>query len=66
MSTTRIIGIALLVGGLIALFFGFQASESLGEQLHEGFTGRFTESTMGYFIVGGVASVVGLAMLLKR
>lgn len=66
MSTNKIIGIALLVAGIIALFFGFQASQSLGEQLHETFVGRFSESTVWYFILGGAATVAGLVLLLKR
>lgn len=66
MSNSRIIGIVLLTVGIVLLAFGFQASDSLGEQLHETFTGRFTESTTWYFILGAAGSVAGLAMLFKR
>lgn len=66
MSNNRIIGMVLLAVGIILLVFGFQASESLGEQLHESFTGRFTESTTWYFILGAAGTVAGLAMLVKR
>lgn len=66
MSNSRIVGIVLLTVGIILLAFGFQASDSLGEQLHETFTGRFTESTTWYFIGGAASSVAGLAMLFKR
>ncbi len=64
MSPIRILGIALLVGGLIALYFGWQASQGLVEQAHEAFTGRFTDETMWYFIGGGAAAVAGLALVL--
>ncbi|PMR75213.1 hypothetical protein C1H69_10920 [Billgrantia endophytica] len=64
MGTFRILGIALLVGGLIALYFGWQASETLLEQAHETVTGRFTEETTWYFIGGGAAAVAGLFLML--
>lgn len=66
MSNNRIIGLVLLTIGIILLGFGFQASDSLGERLHETFTGRFTESTTWYFIFGAASAVAGLAMLLRR
>ena len=66
MTVQRIIGVALLVAGLLLLFTGWQASDSLGEQVHETFTGRFTDSTMWYLIGGAVASVSGLLLLVTR
>ena len=62
MSPVRILGIALLVAGIITLYFGWQASETLVDQTHEALTGRFTDETMWYFISGGVAVVVGLLL----
>jgi hypothetical protein len=62
MSPLRILGIVLLVAGIVALFFGWQASESIAEQAHEAFTGRFTDETMWYFIGGGAATVAGLLL----
>ncbi|GGD03732.1 hypothetical protein GCM10007418_23520 [Halopseudomonas salina] len=59
-------GIALLVAGLIMLFFGWQSSQSVGEQLVETVTGRYTDNTMWYFIGGAVASVVGICLLAIR
>ncbi|ABI57116.1 DUF3185 family protein [Alkalilimnicola ehrlichii MLHE-1] len=64
MSPIRILGIALLAGGIIALYLGWQASQGLMEQAHEAFTGRFTDETMWYFIGGGAATVAGLALVL--
>lgn len=60
MSTSRIIGIVLLVAGAILFYFGYQASQSLGEQVHETFTGRFTDATTWYFVLGIAAAVAGL------
>ncbi len=64
MDPVRILGIALLVAGIVALYFGWQASEAPAEQVHEALTGRFTDETMWYFIGGGVAVVVGLVLAL--
>lgn len=66
MSKNQIIGIVLLVVGAILLYMGYQSSQSLGEQLHETFTGRFTDSTMWYFLFGGAAVAAGLGMLAFR
>ena len=64
MNSTRILGIVLLVAGVVALYFGWQASESIVDQAHETLTGRFTDETMWYFIGGGVAAVAGLLLTL--
>lgn len=58
MSFLRTIGLVLLAVGVTLLFFGYNASQTVGEQVVEGFTGRFTNQTMWYFI-GGIAAVVG-------
>ncbi|AKJ94773.1 MULTISPECIES: DUF3185 family protein [Thioalkalivibrio] len=62
MHWTRILGIALLVGGIILLVMGYNATESLGEELHQEFMGRYTEDTRMYLIAGGIMSVVGLVL----
>ena len=58
----RIIGLVLLVVGVTLLIFGYNASQSVGEQIVEGFTGRFTNQTMAY-LIGGIAAIVGGAAL---
>ncbi|WP_024328157.1 DUF3185 family protein [Thioalkalivibrio sp. AKL19] len=62
MHWTRILGIALLAGGIILLVMGYNATESLGEELHREFMGRYTEETRWYLIAGGVMAVVGLVL----
>ncbi len=66
MSKNQIVGMALLVVGAILLYFGYQASQSMGEQVVESFTGRFTDSTTWYFVLGAVAIVVGLGLTVFR
>ena len=63
MSTQRIVGIALLAGGIILLVLGFQSAGGLDDQVSEAVTGRFTDSTVGYWIVGGICAVAGAAMV---
>ncbi len=64
MHWSRIVGIALLIGGLILLYMGWNASESLTEEVHEAVTGRFTDDTTFLLIGGGIAAAVGVVMLL--
>lgn len=66
MSNTRILGIVLLVVGAILLYFGYQASQSASEQIVETFTGRFTDSTTWYFILGAAAAVSGFILAALR
>lgn len=63
MHWSRILGIALIVGGAILLFMGFNASESITEEVHESLTGRFTDDTTTYLIGGGIAAAVGVALM---
>lgn len=66
MMNNKILAIVLLVVGCILLFFAYQSSQSLGEQVTEAVTGRFTDSTTWYLILGAASAVAGLAMLLFR
>lgn len=66
MNTSKLIGIGLLVLGGILLFFGLNATQSVGEELSEAFTGKYSEGTMFYLIGGGIAAAAGLFMLLKK
>ena len=62
MSIQRIIGLVLLAIGVALLFFGYNASQSVGERIVEGVTGHFTNQTM-WFLIGGIATIVGGAAL---
>ena len=66
MGSKKLIGIVLVVAGLIMLYFGWQSSQSLGDQVVETFTGRFTEGTMWFLIVGAVATVAGLFLTVMK
>jgi hypothetical protein len=64
MHWSRILGIGLLVIGLLLLYMGWQSSQSLTEELHEGLTGRYTDGTMQLLVGGGASFAVGLALLM--
>ncbi len=63
MNKNQTLGIALIAAGAVLAYFGYQASQSLGEQVYETFTGRFSDSTTWYFVFGAVATVAGLLIM---
>jgi hypothetical protein len=56
----KIISLALLVGGIVLIIYGINASDSIGSSFSRFFTGSPTDKTMWLIIGGTVASVVGL------
>ncbi|MCX4189905.1 DUF3185 family protein [Methylophaga sp. OBS3] len=66
MSGNKILGVVLLVIGAILLFFGYNASQSLGDQLTETFTGKFTDDTMWYIMAGSASVVVGALLAFRK
>ncbi len=64
MASNRIVALVLLVVGLILLFFAYQSSQSLGDQVTEAVTGRFTDSTTWFLILGAGSAAGGVGLLL--
>lgn len=64
MASNGILAIVLLVVGLILLFFAYQSSQSVGDQVTEALTGRFTDSTIWFLILGAASAAAGVGMLL--
>ena len=62
MSSSRILGIVLLVVGIVLFIVGMNASHSAGDQLSNTFTGKFTQSTAWYIYGGLAAGIAGLLM----
>ena len=48
--------------GMTMLYFGYNASQSVGEKVVEGITGQYSNHTMWY-VIGGIAAIVGGAGL---
>lgn len=66
MNQNKLIGIVLLVGGAIALYFGINAANAPMEEMAESLTGQYSDSTMLYLIGGGAAAIAGLFMLSRK
>lgn len=62
MGNQKLVGIVLIVVGVLLLFFGWQASQSVAEQLTKTFTGRFSDDTT-FLLIGGAAAIVAGAFL---
>jgi LPXTG-motif cell wall-anchored protein len=63
MSMTQILGAVALVIGLVLLGFAYQASNAPMEQVSEAITGRYTNQTMWYLILGIAAAVGGVLLV---
>ena len=59
MSQQRILGLILLVGGLILLYFGLNATDSFSESIAHDVHGRYSDKTTWYIVGGAVAPIVG-------
>ncbi|HTB79418.1 MAG TPA: DUF3185 family protein [Opitutaceae bacterium] len=59
------ISLALLVGGIILVIYGANASDSIGSSFSRLFTGAPTDKTIWFLVGGAVAAVAGLAGLLR-
>jgi len=64
-STTKILGIALVVIGLGLAFWGYRLSGSVGSQITQAVTGSDTDKVMSFYISGAVSFVVGLFLTMK-
>lgn len=62
MGNQKLVGVVLLVVGVALLYFGYQSSQSVGGQISESLTGRFTDETMWYLIGGAAAAAAGAFM----
>jgi len=60
MTMNKLVFLALLVGGVLLLIFGINASNSVGSDVSRFFTGSPTDKAVWMIIGGAVASVVGL------
>ncbi len=57
----RIISLILLIGGIVLIVYGVQASDSISSGFSRLFTGSPTDKTIWMLIGGVVATLVGAA-----
>jgi Protein of unknown function (DUF3185) len=68
MKPIQILGVVVFAVGAVLLGFAYHASNAPLDQLSNTLTGRFTNQTMWYFILGAAAAIGGtlLALFGKR
>lgn len=59
------VGLVLVIVGSMLLFFGYQSTETVTEQLFETFAGRYTQTTMLYLTGGAASLIVGVVFVLR-
>jgi hypothetical protein len=56
----RILSLALLVGGIVLIVYGVNASKSISSDISRLFTGSPTDQTVWFLLGGIVAAAIGL------
>lgn len=60
----KFVSLAILVAGLIILYFGWQERESALGQASEAITGQPTDNALWFLIVGAILTIVGIGGVL--
>ena len=61
----KLVSIVLLVGGVVLIIMGVQATNSFSSDLSRFFTGSPTDKAIWMLIGGGVVGVIGLVGLMR-
>jgi drug/metabolite transporter (DMT)-like permease len=56
---SRIAGIALIVGGVLLAYTGYEMSGSIGNQLNEAFSGSPSDSVLVRYVAGAACALAG-------
>ena len=62
----KIVSLALLIGGVMLMIYGIDATNSFGSDLSRFFTGSPTNKAIWLLIGGTVAAVLGLVSTLRN
>ena len=60
----KIIGIALIVGGVVLLVNGFKAKDSIESQLNQALRGSMSKNAIWLLAGGAACSIAGAALIL--
>ncbi len=68
MSNNKLIGVVLLAVGIVLLVMGYNASQSVGSQFKQVFTGSMSDKATMFYIGGAVLVAAGawLAFLSRK
>ena len=61
----KIVSLALLIGGVVLIIFGIQATDSFSSDVSRFFTGSPTNKAVWMLIGGIIAAIIGLTMTLR-
>ncbi|HMD61066.1 MAG TPA: DUF3185 family protein [Opitutaceae bacterium] len=61
----KLVSIALLIGGIVLIVYGFSASNSVGSGFSRFFTGSPTDKTIWLLAGGFAAAIIGLVGVLR-
>lgn len=61
----KIVSLALLIGGVVLMIYGINATNSFGSDVSRFFTGSPTDKAVWMLIGGIVAAVIGLVSTLR-
>jgi uncharacterized membrane protein YidH (DUF202 family) len=59
MSSNKLIGLVLLAVGIMLLVMGYNASQSVGSQFKEAFSGSMSDRATMFYLGGAVVTAVG-------
>jgi len=62
----KIIGVALLAGGIVLLVFGFQSKDSFESKANEFLKGSPSNRTTWFLVGGAACSAAGVALILLK
>lgn len=62
----KALGAALVLGGALLLWWGYDQSQGLSQQLNEAFTGSYSREVMWKYVGGAAAAAAGVVLLVRR
>ena len=64
MANQKIIGVVFLAAGIVLLVMGYNASQSIGSQFKQAFSGTMTDKAMLLYLSGAMLTAVGAYLTL--